>query len=492
MLASADRQITLLEKDEPPPEGDADAVFADWKRPGVSQFRHSHAFLARFRDIIKARHPALLQALKAAGCREIGFIDMLPENLRGTYQPEPGDEDLVMLSSRRTTLEWGVRRYVQGLGNVAILPGVLVRGLVTERLDAGQLRVMGARGKQDGEAGEWLADVVIDAAGRGSNTADWLREAGAVVVDQADPCGILYYTRHYRLHPEVGDPARGRRVGAGDLGYLKYGVFPADNGAFSATLAIPEIELEMRRNILRPEVFDGVCAQFPGTAAWTDPARSEPVSKVFAMGALISRWRRFVSENRRATLGFFAVGDSLVMTNPLNGRGCAFAAVQAEILSEVLERSAEPATRARLYDGQVRETLRVYYDVMREQDRASAAAARNGLDPDYRPPLNAVVRKSFVDDGAQIAVRSDIDLMRAALRDFHMLEPPGQWLRSPANAAKVMRRWARGKARNADLYPPPLGPGRAEMMMKLGLDPEADMAGPKPIAPPLEALARSD
>jgi len=82
---------------------------------------------------------------------------------------------------------------------------------------------------------------------------------------------------------------------------------------------------------------------------------------------------------------------------------------------------------------------------------------------------------SFLDDGIRIAMRSEIDLLRAALRDFHMLEPPGKWLRKPSNAAKVIKWWSRGKRRNADLYPPPVGPGRDELFAKVGLNAQADM-----------------
>jgi hypothetical protein len=76
----------------------------------------------------------------------------------------------------------------------------------------------------------------------------------------------------------------------------------------------------------------------------------------------------------------------------------------------------------------------------------------------------------------RIALRSDIKLMRAALRDFHMIDRPGAWMKQPANIAKVMGRWARGKRRNADLYPPAPGPGRTEMMLALGLDAKRDVA----------------
>jgi 2-polyprenyl-6-methoxyphenol hydroxylase-like FAD-dependent oxidoreductase len=476
MLSASGREIVILEKDAPPPDESADQAFFDWNRRGVGQLRHSHAFLARLRTIIKHRHPALLDELLAAGCREIGFADMLPDALRDDYVAEEGDDEMVVLTSRRTTLEWVMRRYVERLEKVFILSGVTVRELAIATSPDGQLRITGARGDQDEQVSEWLADIVVDAAGRTSQAAEQLREAGAAITEQAEDCGILYYTRHYRLLPEVGEPPRGNRSGTGDLGFIKYGLFPGDNGCFSVTLAVPEIEMEMRQNVVRPEVFDRICALLPGLAPWTDPARAEPISKVFGMGDLRSRWRGFVSEGQRAILGFFAVGDSLVRTNPLYGRGCSFAAVEAEILGQVLDQSTDPAARARLYDAQVREALTVYFENMRDQDRAAIRRARNALDPAYAPPLRAKVMKSFLDDGVRIAIRSEIDLLRAALRDFHMLEPPGRWLRKPANAAKVIKWWARGKRRNADLYPPPLGPDRTEMMAELGIDAAADVA----------------
>jgi len=59
-LAPTGREITLLERDPPPPKGDADEAFEHWTRRGVGHLRHSHAFLARLRLIIRDEHPELL------------------------------------------------------------------------------------------------------------------------------------------------------------------------------------------------------------------------------------------------------------------------------------------------------------------------------------------------------------------------------------------------------------------------------------------------
>ena len=80
------------------------------------------------------------------------------------------------------------------------------------------------------------------------------------------------------------------------------------------------------------------------------------------------------------------------------------------------------------------------------------------MTPGHRPGVKARLTQSFVDDGIRIALRSDIRLMRAAMRGFHMLEHPDAWLRRPRNLAGVLYYWARGKRLNAAAYPPSPGP----------------------------------
>jgi 2-polyprenyl-6-methoxyphenol hydroxylase-like FAD-dependent oxidoreductase len=467
-FAPGDREILMLERDPPLPEGGVEAAFDEWRRRGVGQLRHSHGFLARMRNVIKARHPDLLDRLREAGCREIGFADLMPAALRQTYQPQPGDEDMVILTSRRTSFEFIVRRYVEALAGVTIVSNAFVRELIVEAEDGAPLGVVGVRGDQDDQPREWRADVVIDAQGRLSESKAQLIAAGAVIPEESEDCGILYFTRHYRRI--AADPPAVRATGTGDLGYIKYARFPGDNGCFSITLAVPEVETALRQAVLKPEVFEQVCAMFPGIADWMDPAGSQPISRVFGMGDLKSHWRRYVSPERRAIHGFFAIGDSLVRTNPLYGRGCSFAAVESEILRAVLDETGDPALRARLYDTRITTALRPYFEDMRDQDRAAIRRAAHALDPSYRAPLRSRVMQSFIGDGVGIAVRTDVDLLREVLREFNMVDPPRAWLRRPENMLKVVGRWARGRSANARYYPPPLGPGRAEMMAALGLD----------------------
>jgi hypothetical protein len=150
--------------------------------------------------------------------------------------------------------------------------------------------------------------------------------------------------------------------------------------------------------------------------------------------------------------------------------------VSAHLLRDALAASPDAAQRMILYRAALERELRPYDKVMRQADRAAIRRAREALLPKTRASASAKLARSFLVDGVAIAMREDVELLRAFLRGFHMLEHPDAWLKHPANLAKVARVWARGKERNADLYPPKPGPDREEMFTAVGVDAGADRA----------------
>ena len=204
------------------------------------------------------------------------------------------------------------------------------------------------------------------------------------------------------------------------------------------------------------------------------------------MGDLHSRWRDMVVDNVPATRNYYPLGDTLVRTNPLYGRGCSFAAVSAEMLRETLEETSDVTERQRIYHAKLRTELRPYYMNQRAQDRSAIKRAEAALTPGYKKSWRGKMVESFFEDGVRIALRSDVDLLRQAMRGFHMLEHPNKWLGKPANLSRVLWYWSRGKKRNAAAYPPEAGPERQQMMVALNLDPKADMRQ-KPVEAELAA-----
>lgn len=126
------------------------------------------------------------------------------------------------------------------------------------------------------------------------------------------------------------------------------------------------------------------------------------------------------------------------------------------------------------YSAKVKAALRPFYDDMASQDRAAAARALRGLDPNRRASWAQKLGASFARDGLGVAVRSDPDLLRRALRAFHMLDPPLKLQNEPLTLVKGLVAWSRGRAANAPYQAPKPGPDRAEMFARLSLSTTAD------------------
>ena len=461
-LARPDRAVTIVDRDPPPPDLGPDEAFEAWQRKGVTQLRHSHVFLGRLIKLLRERHPGLWTALLAAGAREFTFEDGLPLLLRGRYRREPGDEDLSFLFSRRTTLELTMRRYAATLPGVSFVTNAGIRGITREGN-----RVTGLTVEIGGVQREISADNVIDASGRNTQFPEWLGLSGTV--EDTSPAGILYFTRHYKLLEGADEPGRDGAPGAGDLGYIKFGVFPADHRHFSVTLAVPEIETGLRTAILNPATFDAICSQIPGTARWIDTARAAPASKVFGMGNLHSVWRSYAPGGVPHVLGFYPIGDSALRTNPLYGRGCSTGAIQAHFLADIFAETGDAAARLVALETRTRDELRPFYDVMAKQDAQAIKRAALEQAPGYQPRFKARMMKSFLEDAIGPAVRSDLEVLRALMRPFHMLEHPTAWTKRAPIMARVLKSWATPKALKRRYYLPILGPERAEMLRSLGL-----------------------
>lgn len=100
----------------------------------------------------------------------------------------------------RPHLEWQLRKRVHGLDNVTIVR----RSVAEPRFDPARQRVTGALvdpADPDGGEPEFVgADLVVDAAGRGTRLPVWLAQWGfARPAEQAVDIGINYATQQFRI-----------------------------------------------------------------------------------------------------------------------------------------------------------------------------------------------------------------------------------------------------------------------------------------------------
>jgi 2-polyprenyl-6-methoxyphenol hydroxylase-like FAD-dependent oxidoreductase len=455
VLSKRGARVTLLERDAEPPTATASAAFDSWQRRGAPQVRHSHAFLGRLRTLLRDRHPALLAELLAAGARELRMVDNPPPTL-GPLTPVAGDDDLVALGCRRTTFEWVVRRHVLGNGEVALVGGATARGLTAHPGDPP--RVTGVRYERDGEERTLAADLVVDASGRHSKAVEWLAAIGGRrPFEKEESSGIVYYTRFYRMHPGVSEPAPGKDPLMADYHWVKFAVFPADDRTFSITLAVP-LAYPRLKVLARAQAFDAMVQSFPGLAPWVAPSFAAPIGDperpVQAMGGLINRLRRFANRQGPLAIGFYVLGDAAYCTNPLYGRGCTQGFLHAEMLGDALaQHPADPVAAAIELDRKAQALLAPFYRASILADRDAVRRAQGRRPRRWQDRL----RQRFFDDGITIGTRCDPVVYRAFLRMLHMLETPEEAFAHPRVMLRALRVLARGKRYNRRyaLPPPP-------------------------------------
>jgi 2-polyprenyl-6-methoxyphenol hydroxylase-like FAD-dependent oxidoreductase len=464
-LARTGHRVTILERDDTPMPPTADAAFS-WQRTGAPQVRHSHAFLARLRNLLRDRAPDVLEELYGAGATELPFTENLPDTLTDR-SPAAGDEDLVAIACRRTTFEWVLRRVVLAETDVELRHGAAAHALDAE-MPAGHA-VPCVRGV-DGIA----ADLVVDARGPRSSSDEWLHAIGAQPVpERLHESGIVYFSRFYRMRPDAEPPAV---VGpaAADLGYLKFAIFLGDNGTFSITYAVDRDDETFRKALAEPAQFEAVAHAIEAIAPWRAPDLADPITDVHIMAGLRNRSRPFVVDDAPLALGFVPVGDASVSTNPLYGRGCSLALVDAFGLADALREHGDDLDAvARAHFAFVGRELMPWFRsavVQDEQARAMAKPAAANIaraDADAAPPSNEDPRAFMQEvfrEGLLPALRTSPIVFRAFLRWFNLLVTPDALMSDQAVVGEVLAAYQDRENRPA---PPPIGPDRDEMVAVL-------------------------
>ena len=279
-LAHRGHRVTAIDRDPGPgPDG-------GWARRGVMQFHHAHGFRPQIGEALQAEIPGAYEGWLDAGAEPITFT--LPDGRR-----IPGG-----MRSRRETFERALRAAVVGTPGLSLRPG---------HVDAVTLdgtRVTGVR--VDGE--DLPADLVVDASGRAGRTTRALRAAPTLI----GRTGVAYVDRQYRLRPGADPgPMTNPLAWQADLDGYQVIVFRHERGTFSVLIVRPTLDPDLA--LLRHEAaFDAACRAIPGLDAWTDPERSEPITPVFAGGALVNHYRGQAAPDGSIRRGFVAVGDAVV------------------------------------------------------------------------------------------------------------------------------------------------------------------------------------
>jgi 2-polyprenyl-6-methoxyphenol hydroxylase-like FAD-dependent oxidoreductase len=328
-LARRGHTVVVVDRDTgPAPDG-------QWRRAGVMQFHHPHAFRSQVVDALAAEAPEVVEALFAAGA-EPALLPDAPDRVIG-------------LRCRRMTFERVLRAAVVAESGVTLHYGH-ADDVLSERGRAVGLRVDGQR---------LAADLVLDASGRSGRLGSGLRAP-----EVGGDCGIAYVSRQYVLQPGAEPGAMQSPIASASVypGYITI-VFPHDNGVFSAMIGRPTQDralVGLRENA----AYDVAAAAIPLLAEWTDPARSRPLTDVLPGGRLYNTYRGQLDGAGAVPVpGLVFVGDQVCTTNPTAGRGVTTSLLQARRLVELLdEHGADHETTTRAFDAWCTAAIRPWFD----------------------------------------------------------------------------------------------------------------------------------
>lgn len=447
-LSRAGHKVTLLERDPLPATADAEEAF-NAPRQGAPQVHQTHGFLARLQMVMRERFPDVLEQLHAAG-----GLDM-PGVANFNDEPQPGDEDLTVLIIRRTTLEWVLRMAVVAEPNVTAITNAHVASLIAgDPVDG----VPVVAGVVLDNGTEHRGDFVVCAGGRRSDVPALLAPLGVDVEENIVESGLMYVSRWYSW-PGGLDNLKEAKLG-GDLGFVKFLGIPGDAGTLSVTLAIRTDDKELRRALETEDNFDRACTLLPGPDTFFKDGPLEARTEVKIMGGLLNRLRKFVDvEGNPTVLGFHAVGDAHTCTNPLYGRGCSLAMVQATLVADALaDHPDDPVARAKAYEKKSHEQVEPWFDISVMMDKAGSDPKGMTLggpaDKKAANPMRAIFA----------AAATDPIIGRAFARFFNLLSLPQEMMSDP----HVMSRVAEVMA-NPEKFPDAqvVGPRRHELLAAL-------------------------
>lgn len=407
VLSAHFARVTVVERDRLPLDVE--------NRRGVPQGRHTHALLAGGRKAIERLFPKIDLQLFAAGAIE-GDASADTHWLFEGDCLAPGRSGIQGMAVSRALLETTIRQRVKALENVEFREGIQVDGLT---LAAAGDKITGllAGGTQI------LADLVVDASGRGSKMPKWLAGLGfEPAAEETVAVGIGYTTRRFKREPGqlegkiaavIPSTPEGKRGGV---------ILAQEGGEWIVTLfsnfgnyAPEDLDgfIEAARQLPASFIYDVICDARPV---------GEPVSTRFPA----SRRRRY-ERLRRWPAGVLVLGDGICSFNPIYGQGMTSAALQAAELDAELGRGGRAIER------------RFFRRAAKVVDTPWAIAVGNDLRmPEVEAPRPAMTR--FVNwymAKLHKAAHRDARLGAAFLRVTNLLAPPTSVLR-PDVALRVL------------------------------------------------------
>jgi 2-polyprenyl-6-methoxyphenol hydroxylase-like FAD-dependent oxidoreductase len=402
-------------------------------RKGVPQSRYAHALLQGGERALERLFPGFGARLLSLGALRFDMGERFAFLRAEGWTPAFATGMSTYWCSRAVT-ERAVRELCGEQVGAEVLHGCRVTALCTSPADGARPpRVTGVELRRpDGTTERLDAQLVVDAAGRGSQSLRWLEQLGvAEVQEEKVDAHVAYAGRWYQAPKPADRPASWWWNGlwidpvAGSSPFFSV-LIPAEHGRWFGGMAcygpwdVPHDEASFLRELRAQRT--PLLAQALALAT--------PESDVLVTRSTVNHFRHFERGDTRVA-GLLALGDAVCSFNPAYGQGMSVAAQSALALEAVLKElgARHPELERRFFAAQAQLSQLPW-------TLATGADLQFETTDGERPRLGRVLSPYF---GALMRCANVTpEVMRRVLPVFH-LNAGMQRLVQPAVVAEVLR-----------------------------------------------------
>lgn len=312
--------VTIIERDE--------LTNTDDYRRGVPQARHLHTLLARGQNILEDFFPGITRQMVDYGAPEASWGENVYSYTVGGWIPVK-DYGVYTNTIGRTGIEMLVRRRIGDINNITTRSQQEVTRLLC---DGDTITGVEIQSRRDKSTNTLTADLIVDASGRRSNAPGWLQDLGYDAPEETIiDAHTGYATRWYEIPADLELVALLVQARPGE-GLYRGGAFLCSDDQHMVVTLLgangdypPTDEAD----------FIAFAKSLPTTQLYEIIKDAKPVSQIYGYRGLRNQMRHYEKLNRRPE-NFLITGDAAIAFNPIYGQGMSSAAMEAEVLHQLL------------------------------------------------------------------------------------------------------------------------------------------------------------
>lgn len=343
-------RVTIIEKDKLDEQ--------NVPRKGVPQGHQLHIVLARGLQIMEQYLPGLTDELAEGGAVVSNDLALdLCWFSHGGYRPQVST-GLKSVMLTRPFLEKTVRRRIAALPNIYIAAGTKVAGLCSTS-DGSRITGVRLAGRPDQEL---KANLVVDATGRSSKTSAWLAELGYTPPEVEEVnVKIRYASRLYRRPKDFRTLIV---TGAQPPHYARQGAIqPLEGDRLIVTLhGRGDQNPSAEEAGFKAHILSLLTQDIAETMA-----ELEPLSDISVHNIPKTRWHHY-EKLTRFPAGYLVLGDAICALNPVYGQGMTSAAMQVEVLDQLLQKQPLSDNFWQIYFKQIAKVVSVPWQLTASED----------------------------------------------------------------------------------------------------------------------------